>query len=47
VSQIRAFGRRGEDIFDLGTLGGEDAFPNDMNTLAEVVGVNHNAIPEL
>jgi len=40
VSQIRAFGWRGGDIFDLGTLGGEDPFPNDMNTLAEVVGAS-------
>ena len=38
VSQIRAFGWRGEDIFDLGTLGGEDAFPSDMNNLGDVVG---------
>jgi probable HAF family extracellular repeat protein len=40
VSQIRAFGWRGGDIFDLGTLGGEDAFPGDMNTLGEVVGAS-------
>ena len=48
VSQIRAFGWSGGDIFDLGTLGGEDAFTGDMNTLGDVVGVfNHNTIPEL
>jgi probable HAF family extracellular repeat protein len=40
VSQIRAFGWSGGDIFDLGTLGGEDAFPGDMNTLGEVVGAS-------
>jgi probable HAF family extracellular repeat protein len=40
VSQIRAFGWSGGDIFDLGTLGGEDAFPGDMNTLGQVVGAS-------
>jgi len=40
VSQIRAFGWSGGDIFDLGTLGGEDAFPGDMNNLGEVVGAS-------
>jgi probable HAF family extracellular repeat protein len=40
VSQIRAFGWGGGDIFDLGTLGGEDAFPGDMNNLGEVVGAS-------
>ena len=40
VSQIRAFGWSGGEIFDLGTLGGEDAFPGDMNTLGEIVGAS-------
>ena len=38
VSQIRAFGWNGGEIFDLGTLGGDDAFPGDMNHRGEVVG---------
>jgi probable HAF family extracellular repeat protein len=40
VSQIRAFGWNGGEIFDLGTLGGTDAFPGDMNNRGEVVGAS-------
>ena len=38
VSQIRAFGWNGGQIFDLGTLGGDDTFPGDMNSSGQVVG---------
>jgi probable HAF family extracellular repeat protein len=40
VSQIRSFGWSGGRIFDLGTLGGTGAFANDMNNLAQIVGVS-------
>jgi probable HAF family extracellular repeat protein len=40
LSQIRAFGWNGGDIFDLGTLGGTGAFPNAMNNRGQVVGAS-------
>ena len=40
ISQIRAFGWNGREIFDLGTLGGVGAFPNAMNNRGQVVGLS-------
>lgn len=43
VSQIRGFGWRGGEIFDLGDLGGPGTFPNDMNKLGQIVGYSLTA----
>src|SRR5215467_15812465 len=40
ISQVRAFGSNGVEIFDLGTLGGTGAFPLDMNNRGQVVGLS-------